>query len=502
MTAESNYRFGMRRIIFIIFLAGTLAAAAGIWYLYRAPYAAGARFPAKSEAAITRFTAQTKPTRDDYLTLVGYVVEGFLTYSTPSHALADYPGLPAGGARKAEEFEGFSRVEPLLGAWLEHASATTITLPSGREVDAARILESGVLAGTDPGHADYWGDITDNDQRIAEAADVALALWLSRASVWDRLDANQRQQIARWLLQVNGKAIADNNWHLFVAQINVALESLGAKFDAQVIERHLARTLDFYRGDGWFTDGPEGPIDYYNAWGFYYHIGWIHRMNSGLLGETVTSALPLFAADLMHLLGPHGLPVMGRSVCYRMAVPAPLIFASTLHPESLPPAIARRALDVTWDFFLEHGALRDGRVTQGYCGDDAAMLDNYSGPASCLWSLRSLVVALDLAADSEFWTQDAAPLPVEQGDFERRIAGGRWLARGDASTGDVTLVNPQPLPEAQTGIEPFGLVDRAISAVRGGPRRPHNEGAKYGKATYGSRRPFCGCTASGAEAAG
>ena len=51
-------------------------------------------------------------------------------------------------------------------------------------------------------------------------------------------------------------------------------------------------------------------------------------MNPGLLRETVNDALPLFAADLLHLLGPNGLPVMGRSVCYRMAVPAPLIFAS------------------------------------------------------------------------------------------------------------------------------------------------------------------------------
>jgi hypothetical protein len=110
-----------------------------------------------------------------------------------------------------------------------------------------------------------------------------------------------------------------------------------------------------------------------------------------------------------------------------MAVPAPLIFASTFDPASIAPAQARRALDLTWDFFLEHGALREGRVTQGYCGDDPKILDNYSGPASCLWSLRSLIVALHLPPEADFWTQDAAPLPVEQGDFERRIAGGRWL---------------------------------------------------------------------------
>jgi hypothetical protein len=483
----------MRRVLLIVFLAGALATAGGLWYVYRAPYSAGARFPSASESTVASFAAKASPTRTDYEALVGYFVEGFLTYATESRALTHYPGMPAGGARKAEELEGFSRIAPLLGVWLEHGAQTPLTLPSGRDVDAAQILKSAVLAGTDHKHADYWGDITDRDQRIAEAADIALALWLSREAVWDRLEAPQRRQIAEWLLQVNGKQVADSNWHLFVAQVNVALQALGAKSDAAAIERHLARTLEFYRGDGWFTDGPAGAIDYYNAWGFYYHIGWIHRMNAELLRRTVDDALPVFATDLLHLLGPNGMPVFGRSVCYRMAVSAPLVFASTLHPDAVTPGQARRALDLTWDFFLEHGAVREGRVTQGYCGDDAAMLDNYSGPASCLWSLRSLIAALDLAPDSAFWSGAAAPLPVEQGDFERRIAGGRWVARGDASAADVTLVNSEPLAEDRTGIERFGVIDRILGAVRGIPRRPSNERAKYGRARYRSVEPFCGC---------
>jgi hypothetical protein len=483
----------MRRIILIVVLAGVLAAAGGLWYLYRAPFAAGARFPSHSEGAVAGFTAKANPARADYEALVGYLVEGFLTYATPSHALAKYPGLPAGGARKAEDFEGFSRIAPLLGVWLEHRAETTLTLPSGRPADVAQILKSGVLAGTDPGHPDYWGDITDRDQRIAEAADVALALWLSRTAVWEKLTAAERQQITAWLLQVNGKDIADNNWHLFTAQVNVALRELGAEHDAAAIDRHLARTLQFYRGDGWFTDGPGGPVDYYNAWGFYYHIGWIHRMSPALLHETVDEALPVFAADLLHLLGPSGMPVFGRSVCYRMAVSAPLVFASTLHPDSVTPGQARRALDLTWDFFLEHGAIREGRVTQGYCGDDAAILDNYSGPASCLWSLRSLIAALDLAPDAPFWTQPPESLPVEKGDFSRSIASGKWQVRGNAGTGDVTIVNPAPLPETKTRLEPFGFVQRVLSVVRGAPRRPGNEDAKYGRASYGSREPFCAC---------
>ena len=58
--------------------------------------------------------------------------------------------------------------------------------------------------------------------------------------------------------------------------------------------------------------------------------------------------------------------------------------------------------------------------------------------------------------------------------------------RGDARTSDITLVNPEPLPESQTRLTPYSLIDRVLGAVRGTPHRPDNEPAKYGRATYGS----------------
>ncbi len=484
----------MRRLVLILPLLAVCLGAAGTWYVYRSPYFPARHFDPASEAVIARFTKQVAPTRADYESIVGYVLEGFLAYSTPRHARARYPGLPAGGASQAEqEMEGFSRIAPLLAVWLKSSGTDSLKLPNGREVDVAGILRGAVLAGTDPRDSEYWGEIQDRDQRIAEAADVALALWLAREDVWEKFDLPQRQRISGWLRQVNGKVIADNNWHLFVAQVNVALQALGAAYDARSIDANLKRALEFYRGDGWFNDGPDGPVDYYNAWGFYYHIAWIHRMNPELLGDVVRNGLPVFAADLLHLLGPHAMPIMGRSVCYRLAVTAPLTFGSQLEPHSIPGAQARRALDVTWQFFLSHGAMKEGRVTQGYCGDDAAVLDNYSGAASCQWSLRSLVVSLDIPPDAAFWTAPAAPLPVEIADFDRRIAGGAYLARGRVANLDVTLLNARPLPQERTGLAAFSFQDRVLSIIRGGSRRPANLDAKYGRATYDSREPFCGC---------
>ena len=484
----------MRRLVLIITLVGTIALGIGLWYLYRFPYFPEARFADASETVISDFTAGDEPTRAQYEALAGYFLEGFVTYATPGRARARYPGLAAGGATPVEqEMEGFARIAPLAAVWVKSRGSERLRLPSGTNLDVAELLRTAVLSGTNMSSAEYWGEIPERDQRIAEAADVALALWISRETVWASFSAEEREQIVRWLLQVNGKAIADNNWHLFVAQVNVALKALGVSHDDQAIQTHLARTMEFYRGDGWFSDGPAGPVDYYNAWGFYYHIAWIHRMDPSLLVTAMGEPFAKFSADLLHLMGPNGFPVMGRSVCYRLAATAPLVFASQYAPAAVSAGQARRALNLNWDYFLERGAARDGRITQGFCGDDPRLLDNYSGAASCLWSLRSLIVALDLPPEAPFWAAPAEPLPVEIADYERSIAGGLWTVRGIHADADIVLVNRDPLPDSQTSLEGFPVVSRLRSAVRGGGVRPGNEAAKYRRAEYGSRQPFCGC---------
>src|SRR5690606_41711400 len=93
------------------------------------------------------------------------------------------------------------------------------------------------------------------------------------------------------------------------------------------------------------------------------------------------------------LCGAHCVPIVGRSRSYRLVRPAPLVAAAVVAPGRIPPGEAMRALDATWSRFVPRGAVVEGRITQGICADDPALLDGYSGPGSCLWSLRSLLVA-------------------------------------------------------------------------------------------------------------
>jgi hypothetical protein len=114
-----------------------------------------------------------------------------------------------------------------------------------------------------------------------------------------------------------------------------------------------------------------------------------------------------------HLIGLRGVPILGRSVIYRTAVPVPLLAESIADPSAATCGRARPALDAVWRYFIAHGCLRNGTLTQGYFDSDPRLVERYMGPGSSHWGLRSLVLAYMHAPGSEFWTSADEPLKAD-----------------------------------------------------------------------------------------
>ena len=476
--------------ILVVLCIGLLAITFLIW---TGPAIRGWTFPERSEETIGNFARTTAPAVGDYQSLVEYFAEGFLAYRDDTGSGAAFPGWPSSYGATSDRLEGFSRSIPLMAAWLSRDRAPRLRLKSGQLVDLRRVVHDGIVAGTDPGSTGYWGAIGDRDQRIVEAADIALSLWLTKTQIWPQLSRAERDRVAAWLRGVNEKETADNNWHLFVVLVNLVLRDLGEDHDLAEAQRRYERARSFYRGDGWFSDGPGRQFDYYNAWGFHYTLFWIDQIDPSLDHDFIRTALDAVSVQLKHMVGPHGLPIMGRSVCYRMAAIAPLVMAAATDSTSVSAGEARRALDLVWRYFAGRGAIRDGSISQGYCGDDPRLLDSYSGPASCLWSLRSLVAALYLADSHAFWAGPVGRLPVEERDFILPLAVPGWQLTGDHETLDVVLSKPVPDGRLAPALSPYTLASRVKTQLTGRPYRPANHAAKYDRASYGSRDPFCGC---------
>jgi len=455
------------------------------------PHPSSSAFPAKDEMLLADFVAGKPSSTEAYGNLFLYFVQGFESFQAPDGSMARFPGLPSSNGSTADGMEGFARMAPLWGAWVSSGRPAVVTLPGGNSVDLRDKFKRGVLSGTNPHSAGYWGTIADHDQRIVESSDVALSLWLFRDFVWQQFSPSEKTQVCSWLLQVNGKQIYDNNYHLFITFINVALDKLGCPADLGLAHQHYDRMKKLYRGSGWFSDSPGNVFDYYNAWGIHYQLYWLNQVDPQWDAEFITTARRQFVTSYQYLIGVNGFPIWGRSVCYRMAAASPLVYGSGDAKGDLSPGVGRRALDVTWSYFIRNGAVKNGNITQGYCGADPRILDNYSGPASCLWGLRSLIVAFYKPPDSSFWTGKIGTLPIDRGSYEVAVGPSGWRVTGNQSTGSVEIDLPRG--ESSIPIAPYNWSRRFASAVLGRPYRPENWQVKYGLNKYESAHPFCDC---------
>jgi hypothetical protein len=422
-----------------------------------------------------------------------YLLEGFVNYRSPMGARANWPGAPSDHGRATDGLEGFARFFPLAASWLASGRPDEVEV-GGRKVSITAMLREGLLAGTDRDGPEFWGVITSGNQRLFESADVAIGVWLTRDRIWAKLDRDGRDRVATWLRRALAVHAYEGNWSLIPIVVERVLVSLGEDVccDQIVTERYWREFKALSLGGGWIADGTQG-ADYYNAWAMQYLMFWIDRIDPGFDPAFIRDSNRRMVGFFQYMIGPKGAPLFGRSVCYRMAVPVPLLVAQVLSPGAVAKGRAMRALDASWSYFVTHGATRDGGITQGFCGQDLALVNDYTAPASCLWSARGLVLAL--ALDRELGLLDAKrePLPVEERDFSVRQPDLKWRLDGTKATGEIVLTIESDEKSEAPPLRPHTARDAFKEWLRHRPYRPANQDALYGARRYSTEQTLTRC---------
>ncbi|MGO2509880.1 MAG: DUF2264 domain-containing protein [Vibrio hibernica] len=421
--------------------------------------------------------------------LVRYVAEAFMHYSVWEYSHAYYPGRPGQQTVKTDAMEGVSRVLPTLASWL-HSNPNKKLLGFDKNIiDVADIIKKAFLSGTNPSHKGYWGTLQNYDQRICEASDLALTLWLSRDHVWAILAKNEQQQIINWFKQVNDCQTVDNNWHLFLLTVQVVIKSLTGVDDVDI--QRYRRIKEFYVGGGWFRDGAKGNFDYYNAWGFHYALYWLDQIDSDFDRDFIRQSLTDFTTIYRYLLTPSGFPFFGRSACYRLAASAPLLAAVDQNSPAIQVEEVKRAFDTALSYFISNGAMKFGAPTQGLFHDDERLVDNYSGPASSFWSLRALNIALFCGERCGLWGADDALLPIEIGDFDVDIPAINAKVIGIFQTQEVIFIFKDEYTKDQTPLTrqliKQNMISKALEKLIGRSFRPKNNLLRKGVTCYTSK---------------
>jgi hypothetical protein len=89
----------------------------------------------------------------------------------------------------------------------------------------------GMIHGTDPKHDEYWGSITNSDQRMVEMAVMGCGLCFAPKAFFEPLTEMQRQNLYLWLNQINEYDMPKNNWRFFRILVNIGFLENGLPVD-------------------------------------------------------------------------------------------------------------------------------------------------------------------------------------------------------------------------------------------------------------------------------
>ncbi|WP_424862523.1 DUF2264 domain-containing protein [Streptomyces sp. MMS24-I29] len=376
------------------------------------------------------------------------VADGLLAaawkWATPSGALLDLPGRPSVSGVRSDGLEGYART--FLAAAFRVAGAGGED-PHGWLGRYADGLAAGTLT---PGRddAESWPLIRDHPalgQPMVESASVAIGLRLTRPWLWDRLEPGVRDRTEAWLRDALRHRPAPNNWYLFPYAVAGFLEFVG-RGDAETARaKERARDLleDWYRGDGWYSDGDGRAFDHYNGWALHLYP----VLDAHLSGDTGLCAhygarLSEHLEGFSLLFGGDGAPIhFGRSLTYRFAAASSVALGAVTGHTPLAPGVSRRVIDGTLRYFLDRGAVgADGLLSLGWHGPHPAGLQNYSAPASPYWASKAFVSLL-APEDHPLWTATEEPAPSEGPDRVLALPAPGLLVQSTGADGIVRLHN-------------------------------------------------------------
>jgi hypothetical protein len=422
-------------------------------------------------------SAYTGWTRAHWIALLARATYGFArrVARTGSAARVLYPDDHAGHPDSVNGLESFSRLALIWGAWLHHPANSPRLSFQGYDLNLAHLLQQGLVQGTNPASRFYWGHIAHMDQRIVECSNIALAIWFSRAHVWDELTAAEQARVAAWLAQVDGKGTYPDNWVMFPAISQAVRLRLGHAAPAADLRRRLEAMAAFYRGDGWYVDGPTDEYDLYNAWmfgGHYLLWAWIDGDRHADLRDQILQRARSFLAGFQYFFGANGSYVAwGRSLGSRVGALIAFALGHALGVAPPDTGLLRRLSSGSLRYFAERGLFHPSEhyLTQGFHGPNRLALESYVSPGSPHSALAGLL-ALTFDSADPFWTAPESPLPVERGDFEVVLPTPGFVVSGRQATGQVLLLNSRAGHVADIG--------------------GHNYLPKYGKLAYSTHFPF------------
>ncbi|HKS34288.1 MAG TPA: DUF2264 domain-containing protein [Enterobacteriaceae bacterium] len=300
-------------------------------------------------------------------------------------------------------------------------------LAGGEEVPVFDKYREAIRQGTDPDSEGYWGETGPYDQRLVEMAAYGLGLSLLGERFNEIVDAQTLHNLHRWLDQITDAQMPDSNWNYFAIMVQLGFKRAGLPWDKAAVERRFAMMEAYYLGDGWYSDGPGRPKDYYIPMAFHFYgliYATLNQDDDPQRCAVLRERARQFADDFIWMSAADGASVpFGRSLTYRFAMVAFWSAAVFAGLDVLSPGVIKGVILRHLRWWLQQPIFdRDGILTLGFAYPNLAMCEDYNSPGSPYWALKVFLI-LALPADHPFWQAEELPLPAMDGSCAIPHAG-------------------------------------------------------------------------------
>ena len=314
--------------------------------------------------------------------------------------------------KRFTHLEAFGRLLAGIAPWLGAVEL------SGEEAALqkhyAELAVASLDAATDPRSPDFM-NFSKGGQPLVDAAFLALGILRAPTVLWQPLDTRVRQQVIAALK--SSRAIptpTKNNWTMFAAMVEAALQTMGEATLSERFEDCVARMLGWYKGDGAYGDGEPFHWDYYNS--FVIHpmlldtLVVLNEKDAKFAADykTELARARRYAEIQERLIAPDGtFPSIGRSTTYRFG--AFHLLAQIALKQELPPHVSpaqvRCALTAVMRKMMEAPGTFDaqGWLQIGFCGHQPSLAETYISTGS-LYLCSTALLPLGLPPTDVFWS--------------------------------------------------------------------------------------------------
>ena len=322
-----------------------------------------------------------------------------------------------GRDKRVAYMETFGRLMAGISPWLALPDDDTEEGKMRKQIREWAVLS--YKNAVDPDSPDFLLWETKSTQRLVDAAYIAESFLRAPEATWQLLDETTQKRYIERFQRLKIVRPAYNNWLLFRGLIEAFLMSVGEDADQYVLTVASNKINECYLSDGWYSDGAEFSLDYYNAYVIHpMYIEMLEVLNKHRFWTPISTKLAIkrmqrFNVFMERLISPEGTyPAFGRSVVYRMGAFQTLAMAAWKYglPEGLSNGQVRSALTAVMNnmFKVEGNFNEKGFLQLGFAGHQPDLSNYYTNNGS-LYMTSLVFMPLGLPADHPFWKDAAEP---------------------------------------------------------------------------------------------